>query len=219
MKSPSLALVLIACSVCSAAALNPLQRGSLRELARTEGKVDRMMICCGPTIGLKEIVQFTQLTVEASVARVETGLHEDDGDEYVYTDYFVDVIRTFRAPAYIGARATDASAVPWPFIADSTSARPGAKALHVKLRVTHQGTVHVDGGTITDARNSPTLQKGQHLVLSGYYCREVGEWMPLGIFEVRDGRVIRLQEKLERDYASVDDFAAALASLAPARIR
>ena len=215
MKSTPLALLVVTCTVLLVATPEAAQRGALREMARTNGKVDRFMMCCGPTLGLKEIVEHTQLTVEGSVARVETGLHEAERDEYVYTDYFVDVTRTFRAPAYVGGRTARGEAVPWPFVPGAAVSRSKATALAVKLRVPHQGSVRVDGGTITDSRNFPTLKVGQHVVLSAYYCRDVDAWVPLGVFEVRDGRVVRVQENLERDYASIAEFATALANPPP----
>jgi hypothetical protein len=174
-----------------------------------------MMMCCGPTVGVKEIVQYTQLTIEGSVARAESGLHEGERDEYVYTDYVIDVMRTFRAPAYTGNRATPGQTAPWPFTRDAGRARPGATGLGVTLRVTNQGTVRVDGGTITNHRNFPTLKVGQHLIVSAYHCRDVGAWVPFGVFEVRDGRVVRLEENLERDYDSVEAFGTALANPPP----
>lgn len=213
MKSTALTLLVITCTVYSVAPLGAEQRGALRQLARTEGTVSRFTMCCGPTLGLKEIVELTQLTIEGSVVRASAGLHEGDKDEHVYTDYLIDVARTFRAPAFTGRRAAAGdAAVPWPFITDAAQ-RPGSRALRVSLRIPHQGTVRVDGGTITDRTNFPTLQVGQHLIASAYYCRELAAWVPLGVFEVREGRVIRLeQQALERDYATVEEFATALAN-------
>ena len=213
MTSTAIALLVAMCTIFYVATLGASsQRGALRQLARTEGTVDRFMMCCGPTLGLKEIVELTQLTVEGSVVRASAGLHEGDRDEHVYTDYLIDVARTFRAPAFTGGRAAAGDAVPWPFITHAAP-RPGSRALRVSLRVPHQGTVRVDGGTITDRRNFPALQVGQHLIASAYYCRELGAWVPLGVFEVREGRVIRLeQQALERDYVTVEEFATALAN-------
>ena len=50
----------------------------------------------------------------------------------------------------------------------------------------------------------------------------LGEWIPFGVFEVRDGRVLALEKRLETpDYDSVDAFAVALANPPPtvARVR
>jgi hypothetical protein len=212
MKSTVIVLLVATCTTYSAATLGASsQRGELREYVRQYGSSSRFLQCCGPTIGVKEIVQFTQLTVEGSVVRANAELREDGRDEYVYTDYVIHVARTFRAPAFTGGRAGAGETVPWPFITDPAPKR--TRVLGVRIRVPFQGTVRVDGGTITDRRNFPTLQVGQHLILSAYFCRDVGAWVPLGVFEVRDGRVIRLEaQSLERDYATVDELAAALAN-------
>ena len=76
----------------------------------------------------------------------------------------------------------------------------------------------VDGGSITSHRlyNStpfPTLRAGQHVILSAYFDPQLREWAPLGVFEVRKGRVVSLESHLKtRDFESVEDFAAALAN-------
>jgi hypothetical protein len=52
------------------------------------------LLGCGPTTGLNEIVEHTQLTVKGTVTLAESSLTlEEDG---VYTDYIIDVARMFR---------------------------------------------------------------------------------------------------------------------------
>jgi hypothetical protein len=202
--------------------LSAEQRGYLREAIRTERRdITQQLMACGPDIGLKEVVELTQLTVEGAIARTDSALHEDDRglNEYVYTDYVIDVTRVFRLTANSTSRSTPgATTQPSPFVTEPPGTRPAATALRVRLRSPYDGRVVVDGGSITNHRmyNSsafPALHAGQHVILSAYYDRELRDWVPFGVFEVRQGRVVSLQSHLQtRDFESVEEFAAALAN-------
>src|SRR5688572_15771370 len=190
--------LMIAASIMSFAVTpGASQRGELRARVLANGSITRMMMCCGPTIGLKETLEFTQLTVEGSVSLSEPGLHEGDRSEYVYTDYVVDVRRTVRLPPYPSARATQGTAIPWPFGTDRPGTRGRVTLPRLRLRVPHQGTVRVAGGSITDQSNFPSLTVGQHVIVSAYFCHDVGTWVPLAVFEVRTGRVVPLHSRME----------------------
>jgi hypothetical protein len=205
--------------------LSAEQRGYLREAVRTERRdIKSLMMACGPDIGLKEVVELTQLTVEGVIARTDSALHEDDRglDEYVYTDYVLDVTRVFRLTADSTSRstpgATTPSSPPSPFMTEPPTTRPAATAFRVRLRNPYDGRVVVDGGSITNHRmyNSsafPTLHAGQHVIVSAYFDRQLSDWVPFGLFEVREGRVVSLESHLQtRDFESVEDFTAALAN-------
>jgi hypothetical protein len=71
-------------------------RISWRDHVREHGDTNILVELCGPLTGLKEIVEFTQLTVEGMVTAAEARLTVDGND--VYTEYEIDVIRVFRAP-------------------------------------------------------------------------------------------------------------------------
>jgi hypothetical protein len=193
--------------------LSAAQRGYLREAVRTRGDINRVMTSCGPPIGLKEVVELTQLTVEGVITRADSALHEDEHEEFVYTDFVIDVTRVFRLPNYSVTRATPGATQPSPFIAEPPPTRPAATPLSVRLREPYHGRVGVDGGTITDTSEFPTLRVGQHVIVSALLDRGLGKWRPFGLFEVREGRVVHLESRLQtRDYESVEEFAAALAN-------
>jgi hypothetical protein len=87
----------------------------------------------------------------------------------------------------------------------------------VRFRVANQGTVMLEGHTIraTEA-HAPVLKIGDHVITSLLFYTEIAWWTPLGVFAVRDGRVVPLSEQLERrEYDSVDQFAAVLANPPP----
>jgi hypothetical protein len=204
-------LIIAAAIISYAATPGAAQRGELRARVLASGSITRLTICCGPTIGLKETLEYTQLTVEGSVSVAETGLHEGERSEYVYTDYVVDVRRTFRLPPYPSTRATPGTAVPWPFVTDRRGTRGRVTLPRLRLRVPNQGTVRVAGGSITDQSSFPSLTVGQRVIVSAYFCRDVGAWVPLAVFEVRSDRVVPLHSRMEgTEYGSVDEFAAAL---------
>ena len=61
--------------------------------------------------------------------------------------------------------------------------------------------------------SGPTLAVGQHVIVSAYFDEAKGWWAPFGFFEVRNGRVRHIDNRLQKkDYDSVEDFAAALAN-------
>jgi hypothetical protein len=217
MKSNARRLIgCVAVMPCLAATLNAAQRGWLREHVRTHGDINRQVISCGPPTGLKEIVAHTQLTVGGLVSRVESALHEDERDDYVYTDYVIEVTRAFRLPNQSAIRLTPGATQPSPFVAGPPMTRPAATTLRVRLRARFHGRVAVDGGAITDNSGFPRLHVGQHVILSGYFSADTGQWEPFGAFEVREGRVVHLDAGLQtRDYESVEEFAAALANPPP----
>jgi hypothetical protein len=204
---------------CLAATLNAAQRGWVREYVRAHGDISQQLISCGPPTGLSEVVAHTQLTVEGVIARADSALHEDERDEYVYTDYVIDVTRAFRVPASV-SRLVPGAPQPSPFVTDAPVTRPAATALRVRLRAQYSGRVAVEGGMITSRSGFPTLHVGQHVILSAYFDRDRGSWEPFGAFEVRDGRVVHLDSGLQtRDYESVEEFAAALANPPPTVVR
>jgi hypothetical protein len=64
------------------------------------------------------------------------------------------------------------------------------------------------------------LKVGQHVIVSAYFDETRSAWVPFGAFEVRQGRVVRLDERLQtRDYDSVEDFVTALANPPPTAAR
>ena len=186
---------------------------------RRLGRVDRVTISCGPPVGLREIVQQTQLTVEGTVALVESSLSSNE--DYGYTDVLIDVIRLLRLPSQTATRATPDPTVASPFVASPTPTRPLlATTLRVRLRMPHQGRVVLDEGVVTETARYPTLKVGQHVIVSAYFNQYVKAWSPFGFLEVRDGRVVRLEPDLRiHDYDSVEAFAAALANPSPTVVR
>jgi len=76
----------------------------------------------------------------------------------------------------------------------------------------------LDGGVLTAITHpeGPTVSVGQHIIVSAYFDDSKGWWSPFGFFEVRDGRVPHLDNRLQtKDYDSVEDFAAALVNPPP----
>lgn len=208
-------LILAASISCAAVPLTAAQSGWLREHVREHGDTTLDLISCGPVTGLKEIVQHTQLTVEGTVSLAESALTaEEDG---VYTDYAIDVIRMFRLPSQTSTRSTPGPTGSLPFVAGGPLARPtAATAPRVRLRSLHSGRVVLEGGVVTARGGGPMLKVGQHVIVSAYFDETRSAWVPFGAFEVREGRVVRLDERLQtRDYDSVEDFATALANPPP----
>jgi hypothetical protein len=80
--------------------------------------------------------------------------------------------------------------------------------------------VTVEGGSISASSGFPTLRVGQHVITSAHFNADLGEWIPFGVFEVRDGRVLALETRLHApDYDTVDAFAVALANPPPTVLR
>jgi hypothetical protein len=148
----------------------------LRDRVRETGDLALApFIACGGYPGLKEIVDYTQLTVEGVVSRADSALTPDESS--LYTDYIIDVTRVFRMPPAMVSRRT-----------------PGA----------------------TDASPFVAASPGEHVIVSAYFDQHDGLWLPLGVFAVRDGRVINLQPRLQvGDYESIAQFASALANPPP----
>jgi hypothetical protein len=69
-------------------------------------------------------------------------------------------------------------------------------ALRVRLRALYHGRVTVEGGSISDNSDFPALRVGQHVITSAHFNADFGEWVPFGVFEVRDGRVVALDTRL-----------------------
>lgn len=221
MTCPSRRLIcLVSLIALCAGHVGAVQRGTLREAVRTHGDINRVMDICGPPIGLKEIVEHTQLTVEGTIARADAALHEDDQREFVYTDYIIDVTRVFRWPAASVARTRPGVTMPTPFLGSTPTRRPTPTALRVRFRAPYHGRVTLEGGSISDSTGSPKLRVGQHVITSAAFNAEFGEWTPIGAFEVRDGRVVALDTRLHTpDFESVDAFALALANPPPTVVR
>jgi hypothetical protein len=100
----------------------------LRDRVRENGDLALSpLISCGPPVGLKEIVEYTQLTVEGVVSRADSALTPEE--DSLYTDYVIDVTRVFRiAPAMV-SRATPGATEASPFVANAPVSRAGASDL------------------------------------------------------------------------------------------
>ena len=214
------ALAVIATTVgCAVVTLSASQGPSLRDLVRQHGNIDSIVISCGPLVGLKEIVEHTQLTVEGTVMSTTTSLTAEEDD--VYTDYEINVIRGFRLPSQPPTRSKPGpTAGPWPFVADPPQSRPAAsRPLRLVLRQSTHGRVVLDGGVVTADSGFPHLKAGQHIILSALFRSDINAWAPFGVFELREGRVVPLPGRRERlatkEYESVELFAAALANPPP----
>jgi hypothetical protein len=197
--------------------MTALSAQSLRDHVRMHGDTTIILTTCGGLTGLKEIIEVAPFTIEGTITTADSKLTADE--QYVYTEYEIDVVRVFRGSAAAAARATpgptDQSS---PFVAGAPLTRPGATRPRVRLRRLFHGRVVLDGGvvTATSEPSGPTLSVGQHIIVSAYFDQYVGWWSPFGFFEVRDGRVINLDNRLRtRAYDSVEDFAAALANPPP----
>jgi hypothetical protein len=213
MSHLRLALVVAAYAV-GLPSLAAAQDHWLRDRVREKGDLAlSSVISCGPPVGLKEIVDHTQLTVEGVIARADSALtREEDG---LYTDYVIDVTRVFRAPAIVSRRTLGATE-PSPFVAAAPVSRPGAtSALQVRVRKLYHGRLALEGGVVTQGTGFRMLTPGQHVIVSAYFNRDVGQWLPFGVFSVRDGRVIPEPGLQLGDYETVAQFASALASPPP----
>ena len=213
-------IALVSLIALCAGHVDAVQRGALREIVRTHGDINRVMDSCGPLTGLKEIVEHTQWTVEGTIVRADAALHESDRQEFVYTDYILDVTRVFRFPAGSVTRSTPGATMSSPFLPGEPVTRATSTPLRLRLRAPYHGRVTVEGGSIADRSGFPTLRVGQHVITSAFFNTDLGEWVPFGVFEVRDGRVVALDTRLHTpDYDSVDAFAVALANPPPTVVR
>jgi hypothetical protein len=185
----------------------------LRDRVREQGDLALgSVISCGPPVGLKEIVEHTQLTVEGVVSRADSVLMPGEMD--LYTDYVIDVTRVFRMPPAVSSRRTPGATEVSPFVAAAPVSRPGASAVQVRVRALYHGRLELEGGVVTQGTGFRMLAPGEHVIVSASFNRDVGQWLPFGVFTVRDGRVIHLQLQLA-DYETVAEFASALANPPP----
>jgi len=207
--------VIIAVYAAGLPSVAAAQSNWLRDRIRETGDVELgSVISCGPPVGIKEIVENTQLTVEGVVSRADSALMPKEDD--LYTDYVIDVTRVFRmAPAMV-SRRTPGATEPSPFVAAAPVSRPGASTLQVRVRALSHGRLALEGGVVTQGTGFPMLEPGEHVIVSAYFDRDVGQWIPFGVFTVRDGRVIHREPRLELgDYETVAEFASALANPPP----
>ena len=187
-------------------------RTSWRDYVRQHGDTNILVDLCGPITGLKEIVEFTQLTVEGTITAAKARLTQKEDD--VYTEYEIDVIRVFRAPI-AAMRSTPGPMNLLPFVTDGLRTQPNGTTTkqRVGLRRPYHGRVMLDNGVLSVTSGPPTLGVGQHIIVSAYFDETRGWWVPHGTFEVRDGRVLHLDERFQtEDYDSVEEFTAALAN-------
>lgn len=214
MRISSTPMTVLACIVCFSGALGASQREDIRALVREQGDITRVLISCGPPKGLKEIVEFTQLTIEGIVSHAETGLAEQG---YVYTDYVIDVKRILRMARTVTDRPT--SPRPSPFVEADGVAAPAATSARVRLRMINTGTIQLEGGKLTDKSGYPELRLGQHIIASALLRPEVGAWEPFGLFEVQEGRVTGLEGWTKKfTFDSVEAFTSALANPSPTTV-
>jgi hypothetical protein len=205
--------------ICLVALIALLTGQELREWVRTNRRdVNRVLHHFMPPTGIKEIVEFTEWTVEGTIVRADAALYESDRWEFVYTDYIIDVTRVFRSPA--STRSTPGTTISSPVLPTVAATRATPGSLRVGLRALHHGRVNVEGGSITDHSDFPALRVGQHVIASAHFDADLAEWVPVGVFEVREGRVVALEKRpYMLDYDSVDAFAAALANPPPTILR
>ena len=208
---------MVAATVASAVVtLSASQGPSLRDLVRQRGDINILVNTCGPLVGLKEIVQLTQLTVEGTVMSATSSLTANEDD--LYTDYEINLIRVFRLPPQPPTRSTPGPvAGTWPFVADPPQSRPAASGpMRLVLRQITHGRVVLEGGVVTADSGFPHLKAGQHIIVSALFRSDMSAWAPFGVFEVREGRVVPLPGRRERlatkEYESLELFAAALAN-------
>ena len=199
--------------------MTPLGAQSLREHVRVHGDTTIILTACGALTGLKEIIEIAPFTIEGTITAAESKL-TPEGDE-VYTAYDIDVIRVFREPATAPRSPLTMTDRSSPFVASAPLARPGVTKQRVRLQRRYHGRVALDGGVVTATTDpaGPVLSVGQHIIVSAYFDRYKGWWSPFGYFEVRDGRVLNLDNRVHsKDYDSVEDFAAALADPPPTTV-
>jgi hypothetical protein len=215
MKSRSALLVYAAAVACATPPLGAAQGPSLRDHIRQHGRdVAIELKACGPLVGLKAIVQHTRLTVEGTVASVESSLTPAEDD--VYTEFVIDVIRVFRLASPTVTRSTPGGPTDsLPFVAGAPVTRPAARTMpRIRLRKSTLGRVELEGYVVTASSGFPMLTAGQHVIVSALFNPDMKTWAPFAAFEVRDGRVVALpgQSIGPKEYGSVEVFAAALAN-------
>ena len=200
-------------------AMAPLGAQGWREHVRLYGDTTITLTTCGGLTGLKEIIDIAPFTVEGTITAAESKL--TPGEDDVYTAYDIDVIRVFRGPATAARSTPGPTDHSSPFVAGAPLTRPGVTKQRVRLHRLYHGRVVLDGGVLTATTDplGPTLSVGQHIIVSAYFDNFKGWWSPLGYFEVRDGRVLNLDNRVHtKNYNSVEDFAAALANPPPTTV-
>jgi hypothetical protein len=187
----------------------------LRDRVRERGDLALNSPCgCGASMGLKEIVEHTQLTVEGVVSRADSALTPDE--DHLYTDYLIDVTRVFRTASEMSSRRTPGAIQAAPFVAAAPVSRAGVSRQQIRVRVLFQGRLALEGGVVTQASGFRMLAPGEHVIVSAYFSPGVGQWYLFGVFTVSDGRVIHLEPCVQvGDYESVAQFARALANPPP----
>ena len=196
--------------------MTPLSAQSLRDLVHMYGSATMTVDSCGPLTGLKEIIELAPFTVEGTITLAESKLTAEEDD--VYTEYEMDVIRVFRGPTAAARSTPGPTDQSSPFVTSDPVTRPGATRPRVRLRRRYHGRVVIDGGvvTVTAHPGGPTLSVGQHIIVSAYFDQSKGWWSPFGFFEVQDGRVVNIDNRVQtKAYNSVEEFAAALANPPP----
>jgi len=189
----------------------PLDAQSWRDHVRQYGDTTITLTVCESLTGLKEIIDIAPFTIEGTITAAESKLTVEEDE--VYTEYEIDVIRVFRAPATAARSTPGPTDQSSPFVVGAPLTQPGVTKQRVTLRQRYQGRVVLDGGVLTATGGAPTPSVGQRIIVSAYFDHAKGWWSPYGFFEVRDGRVLHLDNRLQtRDYDSVEDFAAALAN-------
>lgn len=188
---------------------------SLRERARQDGDIGIAIISCGGPTGWQSLAEYGQLAVEGVISEAHSALTPDETD--VYTEYLMDVVRVLRAPPATAVNVKPGAAGDLsPFVAEDARARPGATRLRVRFR-SSQGTVVIEGYKIEKTIYRPILVEGQHVIVFAHHPPAVPAWFQFRVFEVRDGRVIPLDEDSAiPQFDSVDQFAEALRNPPPA---
>jgi len=177
-----------------------------------------VLTACGGLAGLKQIIEIAPFTVEGTITAAESKLTAKEDE--VYTAYDIDVIRVFRAPATAVRSTPGPMGQSSPFVAGAPLTRPGVTKQRVRLQRRYHGRVVLDGGVVTATTDAdgPTLTVGQHII-SAYFDQYMGWWSQFGFFEVQDGRVVNIDNRVRtKAYNSVDEFAAALAHPPPTTV-
>jgi hypothetical protein len=196
--------------------MTPLSAQSLRDLVHMYGNATMTVDSCGPLTGLKEIIELAPFTVEGIITLAESKLTAEEDE--VYTEYEIDVIRIFRGPTAAARSTPGPTDQSSPFVTGAPRTRPGATMPRARLRRRYHGRVVIDGGvaSVIAHPSGPTLSVGQHIIVSAYFDESKRWWSPFGFFEVQDGRVVNIDNRVQtKAYNSVEEFAAALANPPP----
>src|SRR5258708_26046490 len=155
----------------------------LRDRVREQGDLALgPVISCGPPVGLREIVENTQLTVEGVVSRADSALTPEEDSLSLYTDYVIDVTRVFRMSLAMVSRRTPGATEASPFVAAALVSRAGADSpLPVRIRALYHGRLALEGGVVTQGTGFRMLTPGEHVIASAYFVRYVGPCRPIGV--------------------------------------